>query len=42
MKILTKQINGYDLFVNNYFVILVMWKIEDNRWFFFKSSGGSG
>lgn len=36
MKILTKQINGYDLFVNNYFVIFVMWKIEDDRWVFFQ------
>lgn len=34
MQILTKQINSYDLFFNNYFVILVMQKIEDDRFFF--------
>lgn len=34
MQILTKQINSYDLFFNNYFVILVMYKIEDDRVFF--------
>lgn len=34
MQILTKQINSYDLFFNNYFVILVMQKIEDDRAFF--------
>lgn len=34
MKILTKQINGYDLFVKNYFVLKVMQKIQDDGFFF--------